>query len=299
VPNPFFGDSRFGSFADTETISRGQLLRPYPQFGDLLAHQVSEGRARYHSLILRLERRIRNGWGGQINYTYASNKSNVFGERNQFSNDSNSLARPVNSYDLEREYANSVTEQPHRLNFALTGELPFGKGKAHLSEPGLGRALFGGWAITGIGYFQSGFPVVVIQDNNNSGVFGRVQRPNLTGTSPATDGSTNDHYDPACSCINNWFNPGAWTSAPAFTFGNAPRTDTRMRTPFKTQTDVALQKSEPIGPGSLMVRAEFINIFNNTQFNGPITRFGASNFGRISSSRGFPRMLQVMLRYSF
>jgi hypothetical protein len=300
VPNPFFGNTAFGPFADQRTIPRGQLLRPYPQFGDLLAHQVSAGRARYHSVVLRLERPIRNGWGGRINYTWSSNKNNIFGERNQFSNDSNTLARPVNSYDIEAEYSASITEQPHRLNFALTGELPFGKDKTRLSEPGLARVLFGGWAITAVGYFQSGFPVAVIQAANNSGVFGRVQRPNLTGTSPATSGNTESHYDPGCGCIANWFNPAAWSTAPAFTFGNAPRTDTRMRTPFKTQTDVAFQKTEPLGgTKQIMVRFEMINIFNNTQFNGPNMTFGSSSFGRISSSRGFPRLLQLMVRFGF
>ncbi len=301
VPNPFFGNPAFGAFANQSTIPRGQLLRPYPQFGDLLAHQVSEARARYHSVVLRLERPIVNGWGGRINYTWSSNKNNVFGERNQFSNDSNALARIVNSYDIDAEYSASVTEQPHRLNFAVTGELPFGRGKKHLSEPGFARVLLGGWAITAVGYFQSGFPVAVIQSANNSGVFGRVQRPNLTGTSPATEGSTESHYDPSCSCLRNWFNAAAWSTAPAFTFGNAPRTDTRMRTPFKTQTDIAFQKTEPLGSGSkeIMVRFEMINIFNNTQFNGPNMQFGSSSFGRISSSRGFPRMLQLMVRFGF
>jgi hypothetical protein len=73
-----------------------------------------------------------------------------------------------------------------------------------------------------------------------------------------------------------------------------------MRTPFKTQTDVAFQKTEPVGGGkAIMVRAELINILNNTQFNGPNTTFGSSSFGHISSSRGFPRMLQLMVRFSF
>jgi hypothetical protein len=300
VPNPFFGNPAFGAFADQDTIARGQLLRPYPQFGDVLARQVSQGHAQYHSLVLRLERPMVGGWGGRINYTWSSNKNNVFGERNQFSNDSNNLARPVNSYDIEAEYGHSTTEQPHRLNFALTGELPFGRGKKHLSDPGLARILFGGWSITGVGYFQSGFPVTVIQAANNSGVFGRVQRPNTTGTSPATSGSTDSHYDPACSCINNWFNTAAWTNAPAFTFGNATRTNTGMRTPFKTQTDVAFQKIEPLGGNKqIMVRFELINIFNNAQFNGPNTTFGSTSFGRMSSTRGFPRLLQLMVRFAF
>jgi hypothetical protein len=48
-----------------------------------------------------------------------------------------------------------------------------------------------------------------------------------------------------------------------------------------------------------MVRFELINIFNNTQFNGPNTTFGSSSFGRMSSSRGFPRLLQLMVRFAF
>jgi len=299
VPNPMFGNPVFGAFADQRTIPRGQLLRPYPQFGDILAHQVSDGRAQYHSLVLRLERPIVNGWGGRINYTWSSNQSNIFGELNYFSNNSTSVARILNSYDVDAEYAHSITEQPHRVNFALTGELPFGKGKKHLSEPGIARTLFGGWAVTGVGYFQTGFPIAVIQSSNTTGLFSRVQRPNVTGTSPATDGSTESHYDPDCSCLNNWFNSAAWTTATPFTFGNSPRTDTGMRTPFKTQTDVAFQKTEPIGGGALMLRAEVINIFNNTQFNGPNMTFGSSSFGRISSTRGFPRLLQIMARFSF
>ena len=300
VPNPFFGNSAFGSFASSRTISRGQLLRPYPQFGDVLAHQVSAGKARYHSLILRLERQLRNGWGGRINYTWSSNKNNIFGERNAFSNNGGGQSRPMNSYDLEAEYSPSATEQPHRVNFALTAELPFGKGKSRLSDPGLARTLLGGWSVTAVGYFQTGFPVVITQASNNSGVFGRIQRPNLTGTDPATSGSTESHYDAKCGCIANWFNPAAWSQAPAFTFGNAPRTDSRMRTPNKTQTDLAFQKVEPVGGSrTLMVRFEMINVLNNSQFSGPNTSFGSSNFGRITGLRGFPRLMQIMVRFGF
>ncbi len=115
-----------------------------------------------------------------------------------------------------------------------------------------------------------------------------------------TPGNTDSHYDPTCGCIANWFDTAAWSTAPAYTFGNAPRTDTRMRTPFKTQTDVALQKIEPLGGSKqIMVRFEMINLFNNAQFNGPDTTFGGSSFGTITGTRGFPRMLQLMVRFAF
>jgi len=300
VPNPMFGNAAFGPFGDQETIARGQLLRPYPQFGDLLGAQVSGGHAQYHSVVLRLERPIVGGWGGRINYTWSSNQNNVFGELNQFSNNSGSVNRILNSYDYDAEYAHSITEQPHRLNYAITAELPFGKNKKHLNDPGIARVLFGGWAITAVGYFQSGFPAAIVQSTNTAGIFTRVQRPNVTGTSPATSGSTSDHYDPSCGCISNWFNTDAWTTAPAYTLGNAPRTETGMRTPFKTQTDIAFQKVEPLGgTKEIMLRFELINVLNNAQFNGPDMRFGGSSFGTITGTRGFPRLLQIMARFSF
>ena len=200
---------------------------------------------------------------------------------------------------MDAEYAHSITEQPHRLNFGVTYELPYGKGKNHLSEPGFTRVLFGGWAVTATGFFQSGFPAAIIQSNNNTGLFTRVQRPNLVGD-PATTGNTDSHYDPACGCINNWFNTAAWTTAPAYTFGNAPRTETAMRTPFKSQTDMAFQKTEPLGGSkSIMVRFELINIFNNAQFDGPNMTFGSSSFGQMSTTRGFPRLLQLTVRFAF
>jgi hypothetical protein len=50
VANPFFDNPLFGSLSESPTLARGQLLRPYPQFGNLYALRVSEGRRRYHSV---------------------------------------------------------------------------------------------------------------------------------------------------------------------------------------------------------------------------------------------------------
>jgi hypothetical protein len=36
VPNPFFGIATFGNLANSATTTRGQLLRPFPQFTDVL-----------------------------------------------------------------------------------------------------------------------------------------------------------------------------------------------------------------------------------------------------------------------
>lgn len=291
VPNPFFGNPAFGALANTATVPRGQLLRPYPQFTNILAHQVSAGKSRYNALIVKSERRLRDGWALRVNYTFSSNKDNIFGEGNFFSNN---VAAALNNYALDAEYSHSLLNAPHRLNIAGTIELPFGEGKRWLSRPGLTRAIFGGWSITAIGTYQSGFPIAIVQNNNNSGLLGSSQRPNIvSGANPRTLGGTEDR-------LNNWLNPAAWTEAAPFTFGNAPRTDARVRTAFKKNWDIAMQKTQRIaGEKTLMIRAELINAFDDPNFLGPATNFGRSDFGKITQVGGFPRLLQLMVRFAF
>jgi hypothetical protein len=50
------------SILPVPTIARGQLLRPYPQFGNVRNRQASGARSRYHALIAQLEKRLSHGW---------------------------------------------------------------------------------------------------------------------------------------------------------------------------------------------------------------------------------------------
>ena len=190
-----------------------------------------------------------------------------------------------------------MLDTPHRLNISVTYELPFGEGKRWLDQSGVMNALLGGWAVTGVGAYQTGFPVLIVMNSNNSGLTENVQRPNLTGTDPATSGSAEDHFDPACNCLANWFNPAAWSNPAPFTLGDAPRTDARQRTPFKKNWDIAIQKTQSVGGRkTLMVRFEIINAFADPNFLGPENRLGSTAFGSITQEGGFPRLLQLLVR---
>ncbi len=289
VPNPFFGNPIFGDLSQSPTVPRSQLLRPYPQFGNLYARQVSAGKRRYDSLVLRADRRFRSGFGGRINYTWSRTDDNIVGEDNAFSQ-----RRPfaLNNYDLDSEYSPSITDTPHRLNLSGIFELPFGRGKRWLDEGGVLDALFGDWTFSAAGYYQSGFPIAVFQ-RNNTGLGGDLQRPNVVpGVDPGHAGSTEEN-------LGSYLNPEAWSSAPAFTFGNAPRTDTRVRTPSRQNWDFSFQKSPRVGAGTLTVRVEIINAFDHPDFGGPVTNFESPNFGKILGVSGFPRLFQFTLRYAW
>ena len=289
VANPFFGNAAFGALSRSATIARGQLLRPYPQFGNVFAHRVTEAKARYHSMVLKAERRISDGWGARVNYTWSRMEDNQFGETNFFAN----RGALLDNYDLDREYGLSLLDTPHRVNISGTFELPFGEGKRWNPKSAVVNAIVGGWAVTGIGTYQSGFPVQIFQSNNNSGLLGSAQRPNaVSGVDPGTSGSDIDRIDA-------WFNTGAWSLAAPFTLGDAPRTDGRVRTPLKKNWDIAVQKTQPLGGTNLMVRLEVINAFDNPNFRGPQTGFGLANFGQVTEVGGFPRLVQLMARLAW
>jgi hypothetical protein len=290
VPNPFFGISQAGAFSTQSTLARGQLLRPFPQFGDVMETQVTEGKARYHAVTAKLDRRVTNGWGGRLSYIWSRLDDNQFAETNFFAALNNG-GLPLNGYDLEAEYGRSLLDTPHAVIFAPIVQLPFGEGKRWLTG-GLASALLGGWTLSSITEFRSGFPINIAQNTDNTGSFGGTQRPNLvSGVDPETPGSTIDR-------LNGYLNAGAWTAAAPFTFGNAPRTDPRVRTPFRTNVDMVFAKDvSVIRAVKGEIRVEMLNLTDTPKFaNGPDARLGRSTFGTITQQAGFGRTTQLTFR---
>jgi hypothetical protein len=91
-------------------------------------------------------------------------------------------------------------------------------------------------------------------------------------------------------------NPAAWSAAPAFTLGNAPRTDPRVRTPGQATTDVNIQKAVSLGARTFSVRADLLNLFDQPLFTNVVTQYGLANFGQVNQVGGYPRSLQIQVR---
>ncbi len=299
VPNPFYGVAAAGPLSASPTIQRRQLLRPFPEYQNVLARQTTEGRSTYNAVAFEVVKRMSNGWAGRFSYTYSVLKDNQFAEGNFFS--AGNSGTPYNLafvpgspyYNPDIEYAYGILDVPHRFAFSPMFELPFGERRRWLHGGGLSDAVFGGWTVAAVITLESGFPINITQ-NDNTNTFSGQQRPNLvSGADPNTSGS----FD---ARLADWINPAAFSLAPAYTIGNAPRTLTSVRTPRRDNADLSFQKDLGLGGGVRgQLRLEIINLTNTPKVRGPVQNLSAGNFGAITTQSGFMRMTQLMFRLSF
>lgn len=286
VDNPFYNKGGVGVIAAPQ-VQRAQLLRPYPQFGAVGLTFGDFNHARYDSLAVKAEKRLSKGVSFLTSWTWAQNKDIALGPAN---NQNAGTGAPQNAYDLEGEYSLSLLDIQHRVTAAVTYELPFGKGKPWLDGNQFLDLMIGGWEVNLVAYFQTGFPLAITQPNQNGILGASVQRPNLTGQ--PFDAIVDDK-------LNQWINPAAFSAAPTFAFGNAPRVIS-YRMPGQDNVDLALFKSFTIFESlKAQFRAEAMNALNTPMFGRPDTNFNTANFGRVTSQRNFPRTIQLGIRVFF
>ena len=318
VPNPFFGNPLFAGTAlgSGATTTRAQLLRPFPQFLNVVANHVTEGKNRYNGGVIEWSKRPTGGWGGRVSYTYSVLKDNQMGESNFYSGP-NANVNPINSYNYissmpsctttnyaacynpDAEYGYGLLDVPHRVIIAPIVELPFGRGKKYGANSSAAEWLAGGWVLSAQINVQSGFPIMVTQ-TDNIGLFGNVQRPNIVpGADLSTPGSFEDRLASADHPTATWWNTAAFAAAPSFTFGNAPRTITDLRTPVQANVDGVFIKNLRFGTKTAQIKIEMLNLLNRVNVRANRSSISNSNFGQIGVQAGFMRITQVMFRYSF
>jgi trimeric autotransporter adhesin len=295
VPNPFFGVSGMGELSRRPTVLAGQLIRPFPQFLNVSKLQTTEGgRRQYHAVVFKLDKRTAGWWGGRFNYTWSRMKDNQWGEVSTFGT---RQATPQNYYDLEPEYAISIIDTPHRVVLAPIVRIP------GPSDRSMFKRLFDGWSATAVMEFTSGPPATAYNmtlSDANLGLFGGLQRPNVAGASPETGGNDLDRIASADHPTAAWFNRAAYVDPGPGAFGNLSRTDPRARYPFRRNADVVFIKDTNLKGGqTAQVRFEILNLTNTPMFGGASTDIGRADFGRIATSRGFPRVWQLSFRYTF
>ncbi|HEV3198587.1 MAG TPA: TonB-dependent receptor [Bryobacteraceae bacterium] len=290
VPNPFFGHGGVGVIG-TANVQASQLLLPYPTYGTVSYTFSDYNKARYDSMVLKVQKSMSNGLTLLSTFTWSRNwDASGGGVGNTLNSGSKG---PQNPYNLDAEYAFSNIDTPFRWATSLSYAFPVGKGKSFLNRGGVADYVLGGWAINTVSVYQTGFPLQISQSTNfNSGFGYASQRPNATGISPFTSGSLEDR-------LNNYINKAAFATAPQFTFGNVGRT-INMRGPGQANWDMSLFKNFTFKERfKTQFRFEALNAMNTPLFYGPNVSFGSSSFGKITTQANFSRQLQMALRLSF
>jgi hypothetical protein len=278
VDNPFYGKVNTGVFA-TPKIGRAQLLRPYPQFTNIIPLYSSGSSSTYHALQVTFSKRYARGLQLEGSYTWSKTLDNGMSHQNSY----NILAsRSVTDFD-----------RTHRLVMSYIYELPFGRGRHFGSNMSRGLdAVFGGWQFNGISTFQSG-TALSISATNVSGLGNPAARANNNGKSPHLDGDIHGR-------LNRYFDTSVFSQPPAFTFGNVGTRINDLRTPSARNHDLSLFKEfKPVERLRVQFRAEWLNALNRVQFSGPNTTVTSTTFGVITGQANSPRQTQLGLKLLF
>ena len=289
VPNPFFGIiTNPSSSLRFATASRGQLLRPYPQYTGINAFRVPYGFSIYHGGTLKADKRFSNGLSFLAAYTWSKLIDDV---STTVSFLGQSSARQ-DAYNRAAERAIGSQDIAHRFVSSFVYDLPFGHGKRFGKDwHPVANWVIGGWQFNGIATFQSGVPIIINQGANTVGLFNPSQRPTWNGSDANLEGSKADK-------LAQWFNRAAFSLTPAFTFGNTPRVMPNLRMDGEKNFDLSLFKNNYFHEGkwNVQFRAEFFNAFNRVRFAGPNGTVDNSAFGTVSGQGNGPRQIQFALK---
>jgi hypothetical protein len=274
VTNPFYplvaqGLITSGALA-SKTVQMGQLLKPFPQFTDVINNNYSMGTMTYNSLQVHAQHTQSKTLSFLGAYTWQKNLGNV-GERY------NNAVVYQNPYHTAGEEALTPIDVAHSLSGGVVYVLPFGRGQRFgRSLPFYLNAVAGGWQVNGIYQIADGVPLYINQNNTLS--FGaQAQRPtrnfNVSLKLPK-DQRTPAHY----------FNTAALTATGSYQYGNERPYEGDLRGPGTNNLKVSVTKNNQVGEHiKLQLRCEYFNVANHPIYAAPGTSLGSTTFGIVSS----------------
>jgi hypothetical protein len=276
VPNPFRNyltpDKFPGALRNgAANVTVASLLRPYPQYGAITQTNTAGRKLHVQSYKFQAQRPFYKGLSLLVNYAYQREAST------EFFDDLATFAG-----DLTWRYRGDSPR--HRVNHALTWELPVGRGRRLLKNAAKPVDLaLGGWQLTTTNRWYSGR---ILQFSQNLIVSGN----------PKLEHPTRDR----------WFDTSVFAALPAGT-NNDPANTVRKNPwtydglvgPGTSQTDMTLSKAFRLSERfKFEVRVEGYNVFNNLNWDNPVVDFNNSaNFGKVVSKR--PGYIGREIQYGF
>ncbi len=274
VPNPFFGIIPANSPLGQRTITRGQLLLPYPEFQTVLRRGDNSGSITNQEVYFSWQHRMSHGFTVLTNYLIA---------KQMWARDKK------NPQDTQFERRIGPEDRPQQFTLAASYDLPFGRGRTFGS--GMNRVIdgfVGGWQVSGIYTAAPGLALswgaVVFTGNNWNDIV----------TVPG--GQTIDH----------WINTAAFDTKAAdqpntaYQYRYFPTTVPAARAPGINNLDLSLSKKVKFTEAvQLQIRADAFDALNHPNWGSPNLSPTSSAFGKITSQANLPRTMQLGMRLTF
>jgi hypothetical protein len=281
APNPFRGLQT--AAGTSTTVSTAQILAQYPQFpvgsgsgsSGVIEQDLSVGSSYYHSLNVRLQKRISRG----LSVTFNFMQSKMIDQTTW-----------LNDTDPRPEHRISPFFRPTRVATAVTYQLPIGRGRLIHLESRWANRLWAGWKLATTYTYQVGAPLTWV---------------NGSTTTPGDY----VYYGGALNLRNRNSDSAAFDTS-AFNARSADQFQYHIRTFSTTFPDLrqdgindwnaSLLKEFNFGEGKyLQLRCEAFNAINRAKFGAPNTTATNSAFGLITAQANRPRMLQLVGRIVF
>jgi len=284
VPGPVSCDSRKAG---------DPTARQWPQFSSTFGQNTEGGNSNFNSGEIEFSRRFSQGLLFDVNYSY----SRLFGYQYQATN-------PVISALWRYDYG-PISAQPYSVfHWNYVYELPFGRGRRfgnHISK--WVDAVAGGWALSGLGTWQSGSPLTVMAGVGQSPTGAAANRADRIGNGAI------DHGGSRGQNARQWFDIAAYrlppyidasAANPTRQFGSAG-IGTVIGPRFMNY-DASLQKRFQIRERArIELRIDAFDPFNVPMLDAPDLNVSSSTFGQIRTSNPnyIPRTFQFGARLDF
>jgi hypothetical protein len=271
--------------------------------GQLLTNK-SNGISASHELQVTVDRRYNHGLSFRAAYTLSKTTDLTSGFRGR----SSTYTDP---FDPRFDHGLADFDATHRFVFSGSWEIPIDR---PFRNQRIMRKVTEGWQVNVITTLQSGTPLTIFSNNDNSGQGNFLDRPNLIGpqrtfnarrvqslSGDCGGGTGHFYFDP--SPYDCEFNLPDANGIPPIPYGDlASYGDlgrNSLRGPGINNWDISFLKRTKLSESkSVEFRAEFFNAFNHVQFLNPDTNGFDDTFGQISQDRG-PRLVQFALKFYY
>ena len=278
---------------DSEGVAP-QVLRPFPQFSNVVMISPTFGDSEYHGVNLKLEKRYSNGLQFQTNYTWSKAMDNVEG-RNELGGEAGNVPF-ADQYNRRIAWSLGGSHISHRIIGSLVYDIPIGQGRAVALSNSVLNQIVGGWSIGTIIEARTGPPFSLFW-GNASQVYPSAARVRADATGPYSQNSAwRDNVRG-----EKFFDTSVFQRPARFTFGNVGRN--AFIAPGALRADLSLIKTftMPWEGHSLQFRGEVINLPNRANFGLPQGNVQNRAFGNITGLTvgASGRIFQLGLRYGF